>query len=155
MSQKTNQLGFGACALATLLASGAQAQVATNSSSYNSPYGMTQAQENTTVDPSLRDANGNLTVVNGVFTSSSMSQQTGVQFSSGVGASALNASLGNAANNALSTGAGVGGATTVGAATAIGNSLNVVTVGNDNTVIVNSTQTNNGNQTATVNVNGH
>jgi holdfast attachment protein HfaA len=155
MSQKTKQLGLGACALATLLASGAEAQVANNASSYNSPYGMGQTDPNAPVDASLRDANGNLTVVNGVFTSSTMSQQTGVQYSSGVGASALSASLGNAASNALSTGAGFGGATTVGAATAIGNSLNVVTVGNDNTVIVNSTQTNNGNQTATVDVNGH
>ena len=49
---------------------------------------------------------------------------------------------------------GVGGMTTVGTATAIGNSLNVVTVGNNNTVIVNSRQVNNGNQTATVNQTG-
>jgi holdfast attachment protein HfaA len=42
-----------------------------------------------------------------------------------------------------------------GGATAIGNSLNVVTVGNNNTVVVNSTQTNNGNQSASVSLNGH
>ena len=40
-------------------------------------------------------------------------------------------------------------------ATAIGNQLNVVTLGNNNTVVVNATQTNNGNQTATTTVNGH
>ena len=34
-------------------------------------------------------------------------------------------------------------------ATAIGNSLNVVVVGSHNTTVVDSTQTNNGNQTAT------
>jgi len=33
--------------------------------------------------------------------------------------------------------------------------LNVVTLGNNNTVVVNATQTNNGNQTATNTVNGH
>ena len=42
-----------------------------------------------------------------------------------------------------------------GGATAIGNSLNVVTTGSNNTVIVNSTQTNNGDQTANVSINGH
>ena len=48
--------------------------------------------------------------------------------------------------------------TTIGAAyggaTAIGISLNVVTVGSNNTVVVNSTQTNNGNQNASVSLNG-
>ena len=153
MNTKLLGLVTAFAALATL--SSAQAGCYNSAASYNSPYGMTAGEENAPINASLRDANGNLTVVNGVFTSSTMSQQTGVQYSSGVGASALSASLGNAASNALSTGAGFGGATTVGAATAIGNSLNVVTVGNDNTVIVNSTQTNNGNQTATVDVNGH
>jgi holdfast attachment protein HfaA len=152
MPKKSIKLCLSACALATLLASGAQAQVVNNSSSYNSPYGMNQTEENAPVDSSLRDANGNLTVVNGVFTSSTMSQQTGVQYSSGLGSSAISATLGNAANNTLSNGVGT---STAGVATAIGNSLNVVTVGNDNTVIVNSTQTNNGNQTATASVNGH
>ena len=42
-----------------------------------------------------------------------------------------------------------------GNATAIGNSLNVVTVGNNNTVVVNSSQTNSGNQNASVSLNGH
>ena len=45
--------------------------------------------------------------------------------------------------------------TSLRAATAIGNQLNVVTLGNNNTVVVNATQTNNGNQTATNSVNGH
>ena len=42
----------------------------------------------------------------------------------------------------------------MGTASAIGNQLNVVTVGNNNTVVVNSRQTNNGNQTANVNLSG-
>ncbi len=106
-----------------------------NSGNYNNPIGVTSAQENQTVNSSLRDANGNLTVVNGQITSSSFSEVNGVQnFSGGVGnpAGTLN-----------------------GTATAIGNQLNVVTAGSNNIVIVSSTQTNNGNQTANTNLNGN
>ncbi len=119
-------------------ATGAQAGVDySNAATYNTAYGMTAGQENATVNPSLRDGNGNLTVVNGQFTSSSMSQQSGVQ------------------NMNTMSGSGTGAGAAYGTASAIGNSLNVVTNGNNNTVIVNSTQTNNGNQTATVSMNGH
>jgi holdfast attachment protein HfaA len=151
MTHNLRRTGIAACAAAALLAPAAQAQMNNNSSNYNNPYGMSQAQENAPVDASLRDANGNLTVVNGVFSSSTMSQQTGVQQSSVLGAAALGATLGNGQAMA---GAGFGGQTTLGQATAIGNSLNVVTVGTGNTVIVNSDQTNNGNQTVTLNQNG-
>src|SRR2546423_1397871 len=48
---------------------------------YNSPYGMSSGQENAPIDPSLRDANGNLSVVNGVFTSSNMGQASVQQMS--------------------------------------------------------------------------
>ena len=106
--------------------------------SYNSGYGMTAGQENQAANPNLRDANGNLTLVNGQFTSSTFGQ-SGVQSAS---------TLSSYASTTSSAG------TTTGTATAIGNSLNVVTVGNNNTVVVNSTQTNNGNQTATVTTNG-
>ena len=106
--------------------------------SYNTGYGMTAGQDNQAANPNLRDANGNLTLVNGQFTSSSFGQ-SGVQSAS---------TLSSYASTTSSAG------TTTGTATAIGNSLNVVTVGNNNTVIVNSTQTNNGNQTATVTTNG-
>ena len=110
-----------------------------NASNYNAPFGMQASQENQTVDPSLRDANGNLTVVNGQFTSSAVSKafsQSGASaFASGVGSGGSGASFAGA--------------------TAIGNSLNVVTLGNDNTVVVNASQSNTGNVTATVNSNGH
>ncbi|HEY1711169.1 MAG TPA: holdfast anchoring protein HfaA [Rhizomicrobium sp.] len=109
-----------------------------NAGSYNHGYGMSSGQENSAVDPSLRDANGNLSVVNGVFTSSTFGQQSGIGQLSASGQQL--STLGNS-----STGAGSGGAT------AIGNALNVVTVGNNNTVVVNSTQTNTGTVTATVN----
>ena len=156
--QNIRSIGVAAGVAALLFATAANAQLfGTNpgnasAGSYNSPYGMNQAQENAPVDPSLRDANGNLTVANGVFTNSTMSQQTGVQQSNVLGAAAFGATL---ANGQATTGAGVGGQTTLGQATAIGNSLNVVTVGTGNTVIVDSTQTNNGSQTATVTQSGH
>jgi holdfast attachment protein HfaA len=158
MTQNTGRIAIAAGFAAALFATTADAQLFgtnpanNNASGFNNPYGMSQTQENAPVDASLRDANGNLTVVNGMFTSSSMSQQTGVQQSSVLGSAALGATL---SNGQAVTGAGFGGQTTLGQATAIGNSLNVVTVGTANTVIVNSTQTNNGNQTATVTQNGH
>jgi holdfast attachment protein HfaA len=106
-----------------------------NSTNYNNPIGMTTSQENAPVNSSLRDVNGNLTVVNGQITSSSFSEVNGAQnFNGGVGNSA---------------------GTMTGTATAIGNQLNVVTAGSNNIVIVSSTQTNNGSQTANTNLNGN
>lgn len=119
-----------------VFAGSAQAGDWSDSSSYN---GFGASSQNSTSNASLRDANGNLTMVNGQFTSSNFAQQQGVQ-------------------TATSTSGGVGtsgAGTAFGSATAIGNSLNVVTVGNNNTVVVNSTQTNSGNQTASVDLNGH
>ena len=96
------------------------------SSSYNNPVGMSSTQMNAPVNTSLRDANGNLEVVDGKITSSSFGEVGGVQnFNPGT--------------------SGVGGNST---ATAIGNQLNVVTMGSNNVVIVDSTQINNGDQTA-------
>jgi holdfast attachment protein HfaA len=151
MPHKSRQIALAMLACAALASTQAWGQ-SMNASDYNNPYGMTQAQENQPVNPDLRDANGNLTVINGQFTTSTMSQQTGVQSMSVLGSAALGSTLGG---STVSTGVGFGGPTTTGTATAIGNSLNVVTVGNNNTVVVNSQQTDNGNQTATVNVNGH
>jgi holdfast attachment protein HfaA len=128
---------------ATALDGVAYANDYSSAASYNSPYGLSAGAENQTISPSLRDSNGNLTVVNGQFTSSAFSKQTGVQ------------SMGTISSGTLSSlGTGASGAA-YGNASAIGNSLNVVTVGNNNTVVVNSTQTNNGNQSASVSLNGH
>lgn len=110
-----------------------------NASNYNTGYGMTAGEENQAVNPSLRDGNGNLTVVNGQFTSSNMSQQSGVQQMSTISSMASQGSFSNTS--------GVGGTSTA-TSTAIGNQLNVVTVGNNNTVVVDSSQINNGNQSA-------
>jgi holdfast attachment protein HfaA len=130
--------------LGATLATAAQAADYSNAASYNSAYGMAAGQENQAVNPSLRDANGNLTVVNGQFTSSSFSRQTGVQSMGTISSGSLS-SLGTSSS-------GVG--TNYNTASAIGNSLNVVTVGSNNTVVVNATQINNGNQTATISTNG-
>jgi len=130
---------------AIALEGSAHANDYSSAASYNNPYGLSAGAENQTVNSSLRDANGNLTVVNGQFTSSTVSQQTGVQSMGTISSGSLS-SLGNSSSG---TGAVSNGAT------AIGNSLNVVTVGNNNTVVVNSTQNNNGNQTASVSLNGH
>lgn len=101
-----------------------------NSASYNTGWGRTADQENQPINPSLRDPNGNLTVVNGVITSASNQ----ALFSGGV--------------STTSAGASAGGAT------AIGNNLTVVTQGDYNVVIIDSTQTNNGTVTATSSTSG-
>src|ERR1700722_14417732 len=120
-----------------LSAHAAEAQSWTQSSSYNG-YGA--ATQNTASNYSLRDPNGNLTLVNGQFQSSSnYSSQAGTQM-------------------ATATGGGVGtsgAGAQYGQASAIGNQLNVVVVGSHNTTIVDGTQINNGNQTATVDLNSH
>ncbi len=140
-THRTARIAF-ALSAAALAASAAQAGDYSNASNYNAPYGMQAGQENAPPNTSLRDANGNLTVVNGVFTSAN--------FGTATGASAAGSGAGS-----MSSGAGTSGASsTTGTATAIGNQLNVVTLGNNNTVVVNATQTNNGNQTATNTVNG-
>jgi len=106
----------------------------TNSAMYNG-YGA--ATQNAPSNYSMRDANGNLTMVNGQVTSANYGYNQGAQ-------------------SAYAGGVGTGGATsTYGEATAIGNQLNVVVVGTHNTTIIDSTQINNGNQTATADLSRH
>jgi len=125
---------------AILFAGTAHAGSLGDASSFNTPFGMSSnSSGNQPIDPSLRDSNGNLTMVNGQFTSSAFAQAYGMTSAT---------SLGNTPG-AAGSGAAFGGAT------AIGNQLNVVTVGSGNTVIVNADQTNNGDQTANTTVNGH
>ena len=120
---------------AASISTAAEAGDWTNSANYNG-YGSTT--QNTPSNFSLRDANGNLTLVNGQFVGSNFSSSTGVQTSGTLG------------------GVGTFGAqTTTGQATAIGNSLNVMVVGSHNTTVVDTTQINNGNQTATAALNTH
>lgn len=115
-----------AAAGALLVAGAASAQTMNaNSAAYNAGWGRTADQENQPVNPSLRDANGNLTAVNGIITSSASQSM----FSGGASTSTAGAAFGGA--------------------TAIGNSLTVVTQGNNNTVVVDSVQTNSGAVSAT------
>ena len=114
-----------------LAATAAQAGDWTSSAMYNG-YGATT--QNAPSNYSMRDANGNLTMVNGQVTSSSYAYSSGAQYGGG--------------------GVGTQGALqTYGQATAIGNQLNVTVVGSHNTTIIDSSQINNGNQTATANLN--
>lgn len=116
-------------ALAGLGATSAQAQyLSTNSAEFNAGYGRVAGSENRPVDVSTRDLNGNRVIIDGII-------QTGEDQSS------FSRSWGSA-----DAYAGVG--TVGGGASAIGNNLVVVTQGSHNTVIVNSSQINNGDVSA-------
>jgi holdfast attachment protein HfaA len=112
----------------SLAALPALAQSNTGSASYNAGYGRTAGQENRMVDYSTRDANGNRVIVDGVMLTGD-DQSTFTR-----------------AGGSLDSYSGVG--SQGGSSTAIGNNLVVITQGSYNTVIVNSTQTNNGDVTA-------
>jgi len=129
-------LAFAAVFGVAALGGAAHAQsMNANSASYNAGYGRTADQENEPVDVSMRDANGNLVVVDGVIQAG---QDQSVFSNAGAG-------------GAFDTVAGVGGS---GAATAFGNNLVVVTEGDNNTVIVNSVQNNSGAVSATTSLSG-
>jgi holdfast attachment protein HfaA len=114
---------------------GAQSMTA-NSASFNAGYGRISGQENRMVEYSTRDANGNRVIVDGMMLT-------------GPDQSVYSSSQSSGALDAYSGVGGVGGRST-----AIGNNLTVITQGNNNTVIVNSSQVNNGSVTAGSNVNG-
>jgi holdfast attachment protein HfaA len=120
-----------ALALLGLTATMVKAGDWTNAAMYNG-YGA--GAQNQASNYSLRDANGNLTLVNGQVAPSIFQQGSGAQYGGG----------------------GVGAAgSTYGQANAIGNQLSVVVVGSHNTTIIDSSQINNGNQTATTELNTH
>jgi holdfast attachment protein HfaA len=100
----------------------------TNSADFNAGWGRYAGSENHPVDVSTRDANGNRVIVDGLILT-------------GEDQSSFSRSWGSA-----DAYAGVGASS--GGASAIGNNLVVVTQGNYNTVIVNSTQVNNGDVSA-------
>ncbi len=112
------------------LTTAAQAQtMTTNSASMNAGYGRAPGEENRLTDFGGRDANGNRLIVDGVI-------QTGEDQS-------VFARTGGGVSGSMSGVGALGGSST-----AIGNNLVVVTQGSWNTVIVNSSQTNNGNVSA-------
>ena len=124
------------CALSSaLLALPAMAAAQSAGSSgmggYQAGYG---GSRYTTARPqtgSTRDQNGNRLIVDGIIQA---------------GASSYSRASGGVSSSFSGAGANNG--------TAIGNSLNVVVQGNHNTVIVNSTQVNNGDVTAGTDLNG-
>jgi holdfast attachment protein HfaA len=93
----------------------ASAQTVPTTSDVERPFGMGWDNFDTPINPSTRDENGNRTIVNGRM--------------------AIEGTLSGGLMDDYASGY---------AATAIGNQLNVVTQGNYNTVIVDSTQINNG-----------
>lgn len=115
-----------AAALLAFAAGGAAQAQSNNGSSLNAGYGRAStASGNYGVSAGTRDANGNRVIIDGII-------QGGLDQSS----------ISRTSAGAMGTGAGFGGAT------AIGNNLTVITQGSWNTVIVNSTQINNGDVTA-------
>ncbi|MBX7248863.1 MAG: holdfast anchoring protein HfaA [Caulobacteraceae bacterium] len=130
-------VGIALAAFAISAGAASAQNLSTTSSSYNAGYGRTPGDEERGVTTyGMRDANGNLIAVNGIVTSSASAQAS---------AAAWGASYG---------GSGAGFAGQYGSATAIGNNLNVTVQGNWNTVIVDSTQINNGDVSASVELNG-
>src|SRR3974390_1150493 len=117
-------------ALAALLTGEAAAQsINANSAAYNAGYGRFAGEENQPVQAGVRDANGNLVILDGLI-------QTGPDHS---GFSAM------ATAGAFATLSGVSAG---GGSPAVVNKLQVVPSGSNNTVIVNSQQTNTGNVSA-------
>ncbi|MDH6061646.1 holdfast anchoring protein HfaA [Chrysosporum bergii ANA360D] len=123
--------------LALPAAAEAQSAGASGTGQFQAGYGGARYTTARAQTGSTRDANHNRLVVNGLI-------QTGVgSYSRSTGASAASV-----------FGEGSDGRSTIGGATAIGNNLNVVVQGNNNTVVVTSTQTNTGNVTARTSLNG-
>ncbi len=124
--------------LVALAAAPATAQtMATNSAAYNSGYGHAAGAENHPIQfAGARDANGNRTIIDGIIQGGATVQARAAAYAS--------------ASAGADIDGGVGGG---GSSTAVGNSLTVITQGNYNTVVVNSTQTNTGSISARVGAN--
>ena len=105
------------------------AQEASYLSEFERPYGYGYGQEEQPFNAGTRDANGNRVVVNGLIGGG-----TGLGFG-------------------LNTGWGQtdGASGMIGSGTAVGNQLNVITNGSTNTIIIDATQINNGDQSVVLN----
>jgi holdfast attachment protein HfaA len=121
----------------TLLAMPALAQppspAASVSGEFERPFGFGYGEEQASYDANTRDASGNRIILDG-------------RIMTGMDNSSLSTSSASAGAWSQST-AGAG----FSSGTAVGNQLNVITQGNWNTVIVNATQINNGDQTTVLN----
>ena len=132
---KTSLLGLTAAAVCALAGPAAAQTMNTNSAEFNGGWGRYPGQENHAIDVSTRDANGNRVIVDGII-------QDGSDNSTYTETTGAGSTFGGAGGRGWHS------------ATAIGNNLQVITQGNYNTVIVNSTQINNGDVTAGTSLNG-
>lgn len=113
------------------IAQTSHAQEAIVSGQFELPYGSGFSDYSTPYDPGTRDSAGNRIIVDGrIITGDSIS------------------TLGMGLNTTWGSTSGTG---MIGQSMAIGNQLNVITTGSYNTIIIDSTQINNGNQTAILN----
>ena len=121
--------GVALMAAGSLLAWPATAQEAAYVAEFERPFGFDYGEEDRPFEAGTRDANGNRLIVTGRI-------QSGSSLSTG-----LNTAWGQTggANGMIGTG------------TAVGNQLNVITNGSWNTVIVDATQQNAGDQTVILN----
>jgi len=136
---KTIPAFVGIVCIALPAAAAAQSAGSSGMGGYQAGYG---GSRYTTARPqtgSTRDQNGNRLIVDGIIQA---------------GASSYSSASGGVSSSFSGVGGGANGGTAIGGSTAIGNSLNVVVQGNHNTVIVNSTQINNGAVTAGTSLNG-
>jgi holdfast attachment protein HfaA len=127
----------GGLVAALACAGAAEAQSASSTlSAFKAGYGGTGLSGfEQPINVNTRDANGNLVITDGVI-------------QAGTDNSVFSHQMVGGASDSYS------GAGAMGSATAIGNNLSVNVSGNYNTVIVNATQTNNGNISATTVLNG-
>lgn len=133
-------LSLAALAMAALPCAASAQSWSNSAGQFYAGYGAARYTTARPVSGSTRDANGNRLVVDGLIQSGASTYSS----ASGGAATAYSGAGGNSSN----------GQTQIGGATAIGNSLNVVVQGNNNTVIVNSNQTNTGNVVAGTALNG-
>lgn len=116
-------------AASAAFAPGANAQAASSMSQFERPWGFATGEESRPFTATSRDASNNRVVINGLIN----------------GGTGLGTSL------YTSWGQTEGAPGMLGSGTAIGNQLNVVTNGSYNTVIIDSTQINNGDQSVVLN----
>ncbi|MCA8900199.1 MAG: holdfast anchoring protein HfaA [Hyphomonas sp.] len=122
-------LSASALALSALAGAPAMAQEAGYTAEFERPYGWSYGSEDRPYDAANgRDELGNRVIINGLINGGSTLGQS------------------------LYTGWGQteGGTGMIGSGMAVGNQLNVITNGSYNTIIIDSTQINNGDQTAVV-----
>lgn len=117
-------------ALLTAAAASAAAQSAAGLSEFERPFGYAYGEESQPFRAANRDANGNQVVVNGRMM---------------FGRSTLHGGLSTA------WGQTEGAAGMLGTGSAIGNQLNVVTHGSNNTIVIDAEQVNTGDQTVVLN----